>query len=166
LTAFYERFKRLRSIQIKNGALEFNNGFNGHSYGIEGWTTYRVNRSWRIDAGFLRLWKSYTVQPGSFNDTLSLVDDPKYQWQVRSTIDVSPKLDLSVNVRHVSSLPAPVVPSYTAVDIQMGYKLQRGLKLSLSVLNAQGGEHMEFSTNSNAGSEFSREIYLGLLAEF
>jgi iron complex outermembrane receptor protein len=165
LTTFYERFRRLRAGAISNGVLVFNNGLNGQTYGVEAWTTYRLNRQWRLDAGFTRMRQHYVSDPGSIGDVSSLGNDPKYQWQARSTWDASSKLSLSLNVRHVAALPSPVVPSYTAVDIHCAYQVFRNTGLNLSVLNAQGGQHREFGTVQD-GSEFGPSIYAGLSVVF
>jgi len=164
LTAFYERFRRVRAIRFNGSAFEFNNGTNGHTYGLEGWTTYRLNREWRFDAGFVRMRLHYAPAAGSFVDSFSLVNDPKYQWSLRSAWDPTSKLNISMNLRHVSALPNPVVPSYTALDINTAYKISRDTSVTLTVLNAQGGEHREFGTAQN--SEFSPAVYLGVSVVF
>ncbi|HEX5126001.1 MAG TPA: TonB-dependent receptor, partial [Rhodocyclaceae bacterium] len=166
LTSFYERFRRLRAATISNGKVVFDNGDNGHTYGVEGWTTYRINQAWRVDAGFLRMRKLYSAEPGSALDLNTIGDDPKYQWQVRTTVDATSKLDFAVSVRHVSALPNPAVPSFTEVDLHSSYKISPKLTASLSILNAQGGSHQEMITSSTVGSEFSREIYVALTAGF
>ncbi|MDB5800683.1 MAG: hypothetical protein JWL63_1622 [Rhodocyclales bacterium] len=168
LTAFYERFRRLRALRlvsISPFTIGFNNGTNGHTYGVEGWTTYRLNRQWRFDAGFVRMLQRYSADPGSALDNTSMGDDPKTQWQARTTWDVSRKLNVSLSVRHVTALRGAQVPSYTAFDISSAYKILRDTSLTLSVLNAQGGEHREFGTAAT-GSEFGPEAYIGLSVVF
>jgi len=166
LTTFYERFRKLRSGRLNsNNALEFNNGFNGHTYGIEGWGTYRLNRAWRFDAGFLRARQKYAADPGSLGEVSSLGNDPKYQWQLRSSWDASSALNLSMNLRHVSALPQPVVPSYTALDITTAYRIMRDATLTLQVLNAQGGEHREFGSAQD-GAEYGVQVYRGVSVVF
>ncbi len=168
LTTFYERFTRLRAIELTSISpltFEFNNGMSGHTYGVEAWTTYRLNREWRFDAGIVRMREKYSVAPGSFPDTTTLIDDPKCQWQFRSTWDASQKLSFYANVRHVTTLINAMVPSYTAVDLSGSYKILHDTSLSLMVLNAQGGEHREFGT-ALTGSEFGREFYVGMSVVF
>lgn len=168
LTAFYERFRRLRALQLVSVSpftIGFNNGTNGHTYGVEGWTTYRLNRQWRFDAGIVRMLQRYSADPGSALDTTSMGDDPKCQWQVRSTWDPTRDLSVSTSVRHVTALPNPLVPSYTAIDISTSYKVLKDTSLTLAVLNAQGGQHREFGTTTT-GSEFGREINVGLSVVF
>lgn len=164
MTTFYERYRRLRGIELVSVSpltLEFNNGVSGHTYGFEGWATYRPSRDWRFDVGVMRLLKRYAANAGSFLDTTTVIDDPRSQWQVRSSWDATHALSLSLSVRHVTTLPNPLVPSYTAVDIASAYKLTHDTTLKLSVLNAQGGQHREFGT-AVTGSEFGREVYLGV----
>ncbi|MEC5386469.1 TonB-dependent receptor [Uliginosibacterium sp. H3] len=166
LTTFYERFRKLRAGRINgNGALEFNNGLSGHTYGLEGWATYRLNRAWRFDAGFVSMRQKYAADPGSIGEQSSLGNDPKYQWQARSTWDASSKLSFTANLRHVAALPQPVVPSYTALDINGAYRILSDTSLTLAVLNAQGGEHREFGT-VQTGSEYGPAVYLGLSVGF
>jgi iron complex outermembrane receptor protein len=167
-TAFYERFRRLRAIELTSISpltFEFNNGMSGHTYGVEAWTSYRLNREWRFDAGIVRMREKYSVAAGSFPDATTLTDDPKCQWQFRSTWDPTRKLSFYANVRHVTMLPNALVPSYTALDLSGSYKVLKDTSVSLMVLNAQGGQHREFGTALN-GSEFSREIYAGISVVF
>jgi len=168
LTAFYERFRRLRAIglvSVSPFSIGFNNGLQGHTYGVEAWTSYRLNRQWRFDAGIVSMRQRYGVDPDSALDTTTLSDDPKCQWQVRTTWDASSKLSVAVGLRHVTTLPDPRVPSYTAVDISSAYKILPNTSLTLTVLNAQGGQHREFGTTTS-GSEFGPEVYVGLSVGF
>lgn len=166
LTSFYERFRRLRAGRINSqGAIEFNNGLSGHTYGLEGWGTYRLNREWRFDAGFLRMRQRYASEAGSLGTQSALGNDPKYQWQLRSSWDASSKFSVSLALRHVAALPEPSVPSYTALDINTAYRVLPDVQLTAAVLNAQGGEHREFGPALSA-SEFGPAFYLGASVAF
>jgi iron complex outermembrane receptor protein len=67
-----------------------------------------------------------------------------------------------VGVRHVSALPFPAVPAYTAVDARWGWTVSRNVELSLGVYNLFDSGHVEFGVAPGA-SEYRRTAWLKLL---
>jgi len=58
-----------------------------------------------------------------------------------------------------TSLQTPAVPSYTALDARVGWRISRRLDASLLVANALDRRHIEFS---GAAAEFRRSALLRL----
>jgi iron complex outermembrane receptor protein len=65
-------------------------------------------------------------------------------------------------LRHVSALPNPVIPAYTAVDMRLGWRPTRNTELSVTVQNLFDPGHVEFGTPATA-SEVERSAFLNLL---
>lgn len=163
LTGYYQRFKHLRGISLSGSSYVLDNSIEGHSYGLEGWANWRVTQAWRIDAGFSRLRQNYT----SFGATgvSSLGNDPKYQYMLRNTLDLGDRIDLSLSLRHVSALPSPDVPAYTAVDTHVAWNATPKLDLTFTITNLFDDQHREFAAASS-GSEFGRMVRIGAILEF
>jgi iron complex outermembrane receptor protein len=164
LTLFHHIYERQRTVEPAGGTLVIDNKVNGHSNGIEAWGTYHATRAWRLSAGFMGLREHLGLTGGSTNFTAvpGLGNNPGHQWLVRSSLDFGTNYEFDVFLRHVGTLPNPNVPSYTAVDLRLGWRLQPDLELSLTAQNLFGPGHIEFGTPATA-SEFERGVFLKLV---
>jgi iron complex outermembrane receptor protein len=165
VTAFYHLHDHLRSLELQpNGSIVFDNQIEGSTHGLEAWGTYRVNPAWKLSGGLLVLKQHLRHKPGS-TDTggvNALANDPNHQWMVRSTLDITPRHEFDVMVRHVGGLPAPSVPAYTAVDLRLGWRARRDLELSLTLQNLLDSKHPEFGAFPGR-SEYERAAWVKLL---
>jgi len=114
LTAFHTVHDKLRSgepapAQVQNGA-------SGYTDGVEGWGTYQASRDWRLMIGFSELRQHLKAAPATRPGTSAQGNDPEHQQMLRSLFNLTERHELDFIVRHVSALPNPVVPAYTAVD--------------------------------------------------
>jgi len=165
VTAFYHDFDNLRSIEpLPGGGLVIANGVEGTTQGIEAWGTWQATRSWRLSAGGMYLDKDLKSKPGSLDATGpgAQGNDPEYQWQLRSSLNVTERLDFDVIVRNIGSLPNPVVPAYVAVDAWVGWRVSRGVELSLTLQNIFDSAHPEFGAPATR-SVFERGAFLKLV---
>jgi iron complex outermembrane receptor protein len=138
----------------------------GTTSGIEMWGSYQATANWRLAAGFTTLSKHLRLKPGSdgLNGGVSAEgNDPDHSWHLRSTHNLSERWELDAIVRGVASLPSPAVPAYVAVDIRVGWRLRRGVELSLTGQNLLGGSHAEFR-DPLTRSEFGRTLFLKVVA--
>src|SRR6266702_7615751 len=86
--------------------------------------------------------------------------DPKLQWTLRSSLDLT-DAEFDVSVRHVSALPNPGVPAYTAVDARYAWRVRRDLELSVVGQNLFDPGHPEFGAEPGR-SEIARGAYVKL----
>jgi iron complex outermembrane recepter protein len=61
----------------------------------------------------------------------------------------------------VGALSQPVVPSYTALDLRLGWQLRSNVDLSIAGQNLLDGGHGEF-TNVATRTDFKRAVFLKL----
>jgi iron complex outermembrane recepter protein len=174
LTAFYHDFDKLRSLEPAPGAacvalLPGNtcviaNGVEGTTKGIEAWGAWQATKSWRLSAGGMYLDKDLKSKPGSLDPTgpSAQGNDPEYQWQLRSSLNLTDRHEFDVIVRNVGSLPNPAVPAYVAVDAWLGWRVSRSVELSLTLQNIFDSEHPEFGAPATR-SVFERGAFLKLL---
>jgi iron complex outermembrane receptor protein len=164
VTAFHTVYDDLRTQEIAPSGtfLVFSNGMEGKASGIEMWGTYQASPLWRLSAGFSALKETLRLKPGS-NDLAApnaKGKDPAHTWQLRSSFNIASDQELDIAVRHVAGLSSPSVPSYTAVDARFGWKLQRGLELSIAGQNLFG-RHAEYGAITTR-SELPPSIFVKL----
>jgi iron complex outermembrane recepter protein len=164
-TVFYHDFDDLRSIEpLPGGGFVIANGVEGTTKGIEAWGNWQAAKSWRLSAGGMYLDKDLKSKPGSLDPTgpSAQGNDPEYQWQVRSSLNLTARHEFDVIVRNVGSLPNPVVPAYVAVDAWLGWRVSRGVELSLTLQNLFDSTHAEFGDPATR-SVFERGAFLKLV---
>jgi iron complex outermembrane receptor protein len=163
VTMFYSLYDKLRSGEPAPSAL-VQNMIAGTTDGVEAWGNYRVTNTWKLSAGLLEIREHLYIRPGSTDPTgpSALGDDPKQQFELRSSHDLPHDIELDILARHVGALPNPAIPAYTAVDLRLGWRASRNLDLSLTLQNMFEPRHVEFGTPPTA-SEIDRGAYLKLV---
>jgi iron complex outermembrane receptor protein len=164
VTGFYSLYDKLRSGEPPPNAMVQNLMY-GTTDGIEAWGSWQIAPRWRLSAGLLGMHEDLKIRPGSTDPTgpSALGNDPKLQWQVRSSHTISDTLEFDVAARHVGQLPNPVVPAYTAVDMRLGWRINRNADLSLSGQNLFDRHHVEFTGNLlSSASLVERAVFLKL----
>jgi iron complex outermembrane receptor protein len=160
ITAFYEDWQRLRSLEPQPGGARFENLIDGSSTGLEAWASYRATDAWRLTAGVALLDERLRRTDASRDPQgpSALGNDPDWWWSVRSLLDLAPQVQLDVGVRRVGALPAPPVPAYTAVDARLAWNPTSRLELSATVQNALGTGHTEWGVPANR-VELGRAVF-------
>ena len=148
-TAFYAKYDHLRSQELSPSGTSvfFANRIEGSTHGLELWANQELTPAWRMSAGVLLLEKHLRRKASStdpFGPSV-LGNDPSQQWMLRSSHDLGPRLELDIMLRHVGKLPSPHVPSYTAVDAHLGWRITKTLEVSLSLRNLFDRRHPEFN---------------------
>ncbi len=121
------------------------NGIHGEGWGGEISSNVNVTSHWRLIPGYSYLRLDLRNDPTS-NDTEALAlatESPRHQFQFRSNLDLSRRLQLDAGVYYNDALPGYGIPAYTRVDARLGYRLRSNLDVSLVGQNLQGGEHQE-----------------------
>jgi iron complex outermembrane receptor protein len=162
LATFYNTYDRIRSLEAQpgTGILLLNNA-NARTYGGELSATYDVLEHLRVLAGYSYLQRRLTFDPGHvdvFNGTIE-GNDPKHQFFARGSADLSRKIEVDCTVRFVSSLPAPLVPSYTEMDARVGWFVSPRIELSVTGRNLLHEHHPEYGSPSPAREEVERNVY-------
>jgi iron complex outermembrane receptor protein len=148
ITAFQHNFDRLRSLEPAVGGLMFDNKVEGTNTGIEAWGNYRVNEKWRLAGGLVQQSVRFNVKPGGANvgGFGALGNDPSHWWTLRSSFDISPRVEFDLMARRIGALSNPAVPGYTAVDARLGWRVRPNLELSLTAQNLFDPRHAEWNT--------------------
>ncbi|CAH0233783.1 Colicin I receptor [Massilia sp. Bi118] len=157
-TAFFGRYDKLRTLEPNpNGTGSvFRNFAHGDTRGIEAWATWQATKNWRLMGGGVVQRVDTAANPGSRDSTGATglaTSDPSHYWMLRSSHDLAEGQELDFTLRYVGALEKPVVPSYTALDLRYGWRIRKGLELSLIGRNLLDPKHAE------AGAAGGRHAY-------
>jgi iron complex outermembrane receptor protein len=118
----------------------------GETYGVEIASNWNASERWRLIPSYAWMLVDLRLDPTS-RDTTSLAqerDTPRHQFQVRSNLDVSRRLQFDSSIYYVSALPGLALPGYARVDARLGYRPRTDVDISFAGQNLQGGRHTEF----------------------
>ncbi len=167
-TIFYTEYDKMRTLEPGAAGLDavFRNLAEGRTKGIEMWTTWQASPAWRLTAG--GVWQNINTQLKagskdiSSGNGLTIVNDADSYWMVRSSFDLTKDKELDIHLRHVGSLPKPVVPAYTSLNMRLGWKIRPGIELSLIGQNLLQKSHTEFGASPNR-AEFERSLMVRVI---
>jgi len=143
----------------------FGNRMHGQTNGLEIASTWNIASRWRLMPGYSWLAMDMRRDPDGRDPEAESVEgkSPRHQFQVRSNLDVSRRLQFDSAIYYTGALPALLVPAYTRLDARVGYRLRPGLELSLAGQNLQGGRHAEFlSVGPYTQATISRSLFAKL----
>lgn len=95
-------------------------------------------------------------------------ESPEYQLSLRSLVDLPHNLEFDLWLRTMDELPTPDIPSYTQLDLRLGWQPLEYLELSLSGQNLLDPRQPEYAENLFVfdNSEVERSFYLKATLEF
>jgi iron complex outermembrane receptor protein len=163
VTAFYHRHDHLRTLTASPAGPVLSNESEGHTQGVEGWANWRVRDWLRLSGGATSMRQHLRTKPGAV-DLLapgSNGNDPSGWYKLRASIDLSPRHELDLMLRHYASLPAPSVPAYTALDARLAWRAAPNTELSLLVQNLTDRRHPEWGAVATR-AEMERAVLLRL----
>ncbi len=157
VSTYYNIYNDIRTTgTAANGGqpLSLQNGRSGHTYGVEAWATYKLAEWLRFDAGVNAMEKKTRVAIGQVDliPNQHIGNDPGLQASLRTTIFVTPDVDVNIGVRTVGDLPSPVVPAYTELDARFAWRALPNLELAVS------GENLLNKTHPEVGDAAGRRL--------
>lgn len=172
VSTFFHDYDDLRSQERTAGGsgglpIVLANRLEGETYGLEVRGNLDVREGWRLHAAYAYLGKDLRLEPGSTDLTGGRGEgnDPRHRFLVRSQVDLSDDLALDFNLRHVGELPFPEVPSYTELDLRLGWQATDRLELSLIGMNLLNDRHPELGSPA-VREEVERSVYGRVLWSF
>jgi iron complex outermembrane recepter protein len=140
--------------------VNFGNGWEGHTYGVDMWASYSPFGWWRLDPGISLLHKDFHLKPGERDIAGSqtvLGHDPGHQVFLRSYMEFPHNVELFVGLRQIAALSDIGVPSYFEADVRLGWHLTPQLELSLMGQNLVHRWHAE----ATPANQIPRSFYIG-----
>jgi iron complex outermembrane receptor protein len=185
LAAFYNRYNKLSSYEPGDVRYEpdpqpahilvpltMGNQMDGNTYGAEAAATVHATSRWKWSAGYAFLKMRLRPYAAS-RDPYSFLDQdasPRHQTQLRSYLDISPKLGLDAALFRVGAFTIPgrlgthhPIPAYSRVDVRLGWRATRELEFSAGAQNLFDSRHPEFEPEAlTDGSAMGRSAYMKL----
>lgn len=149
VTLYHSDYDRLRTLEPnpRGPGYVFSNMAKGETYGAEMTASWDIRPDLRVSLGHVaqkvRQWLKPESKDISGGTDISS-NDPSSWSLLRASWDISDRMELDLTARRVGSLPQPAVPSYTAVDVRVGWELRDDLELSVMGQNLFGPGHAEF----------------------
>jgi len=179
LSTYYNAYDHLRSATATPTTalypfpypVAFENNLEGDTYGFEFSANYQVFDGWALHAGYDLLRENIYVTPGYVDATGAHNEtaDPKNQFSVRSSWDLSRNLELDAAFRWVDKLiidqgptngpVTGIVPSYYELDLHLTWRPIRRLELSLVGQNLLHAYHQEYGFPSPTTEDITRTAY-------
>jgi iron complex outermembrane receptor protein len=122
------------------------NKMGGPTYGIETFAQWKPLQNWKVTGAFTHLNMDIKRAADSLDVSSSNPGgaSPRYQYYLRSSLDLPKNLQQDVTLRYVGKLEGLNVPEYYSLDAHMLWKLTPQLELSLGGRNLLNKEHLEF----------------------
>lgn len=166
---FYNDYQNLRSTNFSPAIfpLYFANDLEGQTRGAEISMNVQIFAWWQLRGGYNYLHEDISVKQGEFdfNNALNETADPENQFSLRSSMDLGAAVELDIAYRWVDELPTnnagilTFVPSYSELDVRLGWRPTRDLELALVGQNLLHDHHQEFGVPGPGQEEVGRSVY-------
>jgi len=170
LAVFYNRYDDVRSTSTTPATILpffFANNLKGETHGLELSVTSQLTDRWRLQGSYNLLKEHLRVKPGrkDLNSARNETADPEQQFSLRSSLNLPHGWELDADLRWVDSLlinngtAAATVPSYTELNLRLGWSPTPGIELSLVGQNVLHDQHAEYGAPGPAREQIKRNIY-------
>ncbi|QUD90081.1 TonB-dependent receptor plug domain-containing protein [Phenylobacterium montanum] len=177
LSAYYNDYQDLRSFELTPVTVLpaiIENRMEGETYGVEAWAAWQVLDWWRLSAGAEWMHEDLRFRPGAsgLGGIEIAGDDPKYQAQLQSMMNLGHHVNFGLDVRGVGPLPAPASPAYVEADARLAWAVNDTVEISLRGDNLFNPHHLEFGSGASnvqlgaTGVESERSWYLATRLRF
>lgn len=163
VAAFYNDYDHLRSSEPLGSdplPLTFKNNLNATSHGVEVTVNYQPTARIQFKLSYRHLHLRFSNDPGSVRaaGVEAEGNDPEHLAILATRFDLPWQLELDTFLRHVSELPDPATPSYTAFDFRLAWHPSPFWSYALSGRNLLDHRHPELATTNSLNDEVAREI--------
>ncbi len=161
-TAFYNVYNDLRTIEPASSAvflpLYWGNLMRGDTYGIDAWSSWRVNDWWRLSPGIAWVRERFAFKAGASQllGIAQAADDPSSHATLTSSMNFAHRTTFDATLRYVGALPSPELSHYYAADARFGWQPTNAVELSLRGANLLHERHTEFPAPN--GEQITRSV--------
>jgi iron complex outermembrane recepter protein len=146
--------------------LYLRNGILAITRGIEISPVWQPAPWWQLKGSYS--YMHLTARDKSTSDDASTVrqlegDSPQHEVAVGSFLNISKSVEFSFNFRYVSSLPDQHVAAYTTADTRLGWRVSKGIDLSLVGQNLFQPYHAEYGGDPGPLVGIRRGAYLQII---
>jgi len=144
------------------GTLPWVNAVDGTTDGVEITPDWQAAPWWQLRGSYSYLHLDLHTRPGLTDLTSErtyLGSSPNHQVVVTSQFTLPRRIDFDQTFRHISALPAQLVPAYNTVDVRLGWRATRAVEVSLVGRNMLDPSHPEFGTVPTGLVGIKRSVY-------
>jgi iron complex outermembrane receptor protein len=175
VAAFYNRYDDLVTREM--GALAFvpypvlpmtfDNLMDGRTYGFELAANWQVTPRWRLHGSYSWLKMDLKAKPGGSGVAgfASEGSSPRQMVKLHSLHTLAPNLELDASLNFSSALTfgtplsgVTVVPSYTRMDLRLGWRPSPNVEVNLIGRNLLKKQHAEYVADDVRASEVPRSV--------
>lgn len=127
------------------------NSTNGETHGIESTLDWHALDNLRFSASgsFLTMKLRGPPSPTALGADAADTQSPNFQGNLRAQWDVTENVSFDTILYRTSALSGFLVPSYTRLDMRLGWRIADGLEFDLIGQNLFDPEHQEFTSPSD-----------------
>jgi iron complex outermembrane receptor protein len=159
LATFADKYKDMQSIDpgvpfLSNNPAPlhvviptfFGNQIHGRGFGGEFSGSWKVNRAWKLVAGYSILTQAFEANPGSVSPVPETPagNSPRHQVQLRSQVNLPRHFEFDQSIFFVSRLAAQSVPAYTRADCRFGWSPTENTEVSIVGQNLLSPRLLQF----------------------
>lgn len=164
VSVFYNHYDRIRtnaSTPVTFLPIMLANGIEGETWGLEAWGDIDVAPWWRLGGGIALLDKRFRIKAGQtdISNLKATGDDPAYQVLLHSQMAITPRLDLSLNLRAVDELERSKTPGYVEAGARLAWRASDSIEL------AMGGQNLLHESHRESAEPRTTETPRNLYAE-
>lgn len=169
LAMFYNVDQGLANFRVDGAPtnLQFFNGGNSDSYGLELAGQVEMNDKWRIFSWYSFIRTIGEVSPQAVVPALDVETGvPRHQVFMMSSWDLRDDLQFDLISRYVDNVSALNIPSYISMDCRVAYRPKEHMEISLVGQNLLDPHHPEYGSSlfvHEVPTEVQRGVY-GMVA--
>jgi iron complex outermembrane receptor protein len=150
--------------------LQFGNLLEATTRGVEIAARWTPVHWWRLEGGYSTFHLTPHLSPESQDPTAASYDGdaPGVQWQARSAVSATARLQFDTLLFHAGALPGLGVPAYTRADVRAELVLTRQLSAALVGQNLFDPRHVEYGSAAGlvTATQIPRSVKLQLRWHF
>jgi len=125
------------------------NRLEGETYGVELAATWDATDWWRLNGAFT--WFQMDLRKDPISTDQNVVgfegNDPEFQWNLRSHIDLPSNWEFDQMLYYVDALKSQQVRSYFRLDLRLGWRPAKNIEVSLVAQNLLDNQHQEWGVD-------------------
>jgi iron complex outermembrane receptor protein len=172
VSVFYNLYDDIRTADlvtfIPSLQVRLANGLEGHSYGVEAWSTTQLASWWRLNLGASAIFKHFRAKPGhiDLSGRDSLGHDPDFQLFARTQMNLTDRLQLNAGLRYVGEIDsAPPIGAYVEADASLSFRLTDLVEIYVAGRNLLHDRHLE-SNDPERAHLVQRSLAIGTRLRF
>jgi iron complex outermembrane receptor protein len=147
------------------------NRLDGETYGVELAATWDATEWWRLNGSFT--WFQMELRKDPISTDQNIVgfegNDPEFQWNLRSHMDLSSNWEFDQSLYYVDALKSQQVRSDFRLDLRVGWRPEKNIEVSVVAQNLLDSQHQEWGDDriqTNDRNLVERSVFGKLVLRF